>query len=182
MSLFVAFLRGINVGGRRVSGNDLRTCLGALGLTDVTTFRASGNVVFTADGGSEDELTARIEKALAKSLGYEVPVFLRSGAEVRAIAGHEPFSPAEMRRLGGKLQVSLLPAAPPAAARKKVLGMATDEDRLAIRGRELYWLPSGGIMKTALDLDGIEKLIGPSTRRTKGVIEDIAVRYCAART
>jgi len=179
MSLYVAFLRGINVGGHRVGSTDLRGHLEELGLTDVATFRASGNVVFTASGASEKQLIGRIEKGLAKSLGYEVPVFLRSGAEVRAIARHDPFSAADLSRLGGKLQVSLLPAAPPAGVRKQVLAMATDEDRLAIRGRELYWLPSGGIMKTALDLDAIDRLIGPSTRRTKGVIEDIAARYCS---
>jgi uncharacterized protein (DUF1697 family) len=170
MSLYVAFLRGINVGGHRVGSNDLRAHLEELGLTDVATFRASGNVVFTAGRASEKQLTSRIEKGLAKSLGYEVPVFLRSGAEVRAIARHDPFSAADLHRLGGKLQVSLLPAAPSAGVRKQVL---------AIRGRELYWLPSGGIMKTALDLDAIDRLIGPSTRRTKGVIEDIAARYCS---
>ena len=178
MSRYVAFLRGINVGGHRVSSADLRSHLGELGFRDVITFRASGNVVFTAAGASEEELTGRIEKALAKSLGYEVPVFLRSVAEVRAIAGHEPFPAALVRASGGKLQVSLLPAKPPAGARKKVLGMATDEDRLAIRGRELYWLPSGGMLESALDLKAIESLIGPSTRRTKNMLEQIAAKHC----
>jgi hypothetical protein len=60
-----------------------------------------------------------------------------------------------------------------------VLELSTDSDRLAFGVRELYWLPSGGMMQTELDLKLIDRLLGPSTRRTKGTIEQLARRHFA---
>jgi uncharacterized protein (DUF1697 family) len=144
----------------------------------VETFRASGNVVFTA-GGGEKALAERIEAGLGEGLGYEVPVFLRSGAEVREIAGREPFDLKRVEESGGKLQVSLLRRPPAAKARREALALATEEDLLAIEGRELYWLPSGGLLESKLDLKAIDALVGPDTRRTMGTIEQIAAKHCA---
>jgi uncharacterized protein (DUF1697 family) len=173
-----AFLRGVNVGRhRRVGKEDLRASFEAAGFDDVDTFRTSGNVVFGGADGSVDDMKSRIEAALAKSLGYDVTVFVRSADEVRAIAASEPFPTKQVEQSKGKLQVSLLPAAPPAPAKKEVLTMATDDDRLAFGDRELYWLPSGGQMETELDLSAIEKLVGPTTRRTMGTLEQLAAKY-----
>ena len=102
-------------------------------------------MIFAPTTASEGALTKTIEAGLGEALGYEVPVFLRSCAEVAAIAAQEPFAAKLVAASKGKLQVTLLAKKPTAAARKKVLALATDEDRLAIEGRELYWLPSGGI-------------------------------------
>jgi uncharacterized protein (DUF1697 family) len=176
----VAFLRGINLGrNRRIKNEALRAAFERLGFEAVATFRASGNVVFaSAKGGGEKALRRRIEGALAEDLGYEVVVFLRSAREVAAIAAREPFDPKAVAASKGKLQVSLLMEKPSAAARGKALALATDEDRLAIEGRELYWLPSGGTIDSTLDLKAIEKALGPDTRRTMGTIEQIAAKHC----
>ncbi len=176
---YVAFLRGMNLGGRRVKNEELKRCFGELGLSEVACFRASGNVVFEAQKDGEKRLAALIENGLAEALGYEVPVFLRSGKELRAIAAHEAFDPGVVEASQGKLQVSLLKKKPSAAVRRKALTMATDADRLAIDGRELYWLPSGGMLESTLDLDPIDSLLGLSTRRTKGTIEQIAAKHFA---
>jgi hypothetical protein len=77
----------------------------------------------------------------------------------------------------GKLQVSMLLEPPGAKVRREVLAMATDEDRLDIRGRELYWLPSGGMLDSSLDLKAIDAALGFSTMRTKGTIDLIAAKY-----
>jgi uncharacterized protein (DUF1697 family) len=66
-----------------------------------------------------------------------------------------------------------------ARARKEVLRMASDEDRLAFGERELLWLPSGGILDTALDFKSIGRLLGPTTTRTKGTVEQLAAKYFA---
>jgi uncharacterized protein (DUF1697 family) len=179
MDRYVAFLRGMNLGNRRIKNDELRGHFERMGMAEVATFRASGNVVFATDSGEpEAALAERVEEELDAMLGYDVPVFLRSGAEVTAIAAFAPFEPAVVEFSKGKLQVSLLQAEPPAAARAEVLALAGDEDRLAIEGRELYWLPSGGILDSQLDLKAIEALLGPDTRRTMGTIEQIAAKYC----
>lgn len=177
MGQYVAFLRGMNLGGRRIKNTELREEFEALGFADVACFRASGNVVFAAGRGSESELTAQIESGLGEALGYEVPVFLRSAAELRALAAHEPFDAAAVKASKGKLQVALLPKKPATRARKAALAEATDEDRLALEGRELYWLPSGGISESDLDLKAIETAVGPWTMRTMGTVEQIVAKY-----
>jgi uncharacterized protein (DUF1697 family) len=178
MSRFVAFLRGMNVGGHRLTNDELRGHFQAMGFTDVATFRASGNVVFAGDQRSVERVTELIEQELAARLGYAVPTFIRAAAEMREIAALQPFPARALASSGGKLHVSLLARAPTRTVREQVLSMASDEDRLAFEGRELYWLPSGGMLESGLDLDAIDRLLGPSTRRTKGTIELIATKHC----
>ena len=178
---YAAFLRGINLGKvRRISNADLKRHFEGMGLEEVGTFRASGNVIFTAGRESEAKLKSRVEKALKEALGYDVTVFLRDETELRAIAQLQPFPPATVARSKGKLQVSMLPKKPAAKARDAVLAVATEDDPLAFGERELYWLPSGGQMESELDLNAIEKLVGPTTRRTMGTIEQIAAKHFAA--
>ncbi|HEY5045188.1 MAG TPA: DUF1697 domain-containing protein [Solirubrobacteraceae bacterium] len=183
MSDYAAFLRGINVGGHRISSVELRARFEELGFRAVSTFRASGNVIFAAASGKppgETEMNARIEAGLAAALGYEVPVFLRTAEEIEKIAAHQPFAQALIEASKGKLQVAMLSARPTAGERKEILALADDEDRLAFGARELYWLPSGGILDSALDLKVIGKLLGLTTTRTKNTVEQIATKYFAA--
>jgi uncharacterized protein (DUF1697 family) len=174
---YAAFLRGINVAGRRAASEELRACFAALGFDRVATFRASGNVVFASDGGRPGELAERIEPALAAALGYEVRAFLRTDAEMRAMAELRPFPADAVEASAGKLQVIMLLERPPKRVRDEMLALATEEDRLAFGDRELYWLPSGGMLESSLDRRGIEKAIGPTTTRTKGTVDLMAGKY-----
>jgi uncharacterized protein (DUF1697 family) len=176
---YAAFLRGMNVGGHRLTNDELRSHFATIGFAEVATFRASGNVVFAADERSPQEVTEHVEQGLAELLGYAVPTFIRSDSEVRAIAAQQPFAPDQLRAAGGKLQVSLLGASPTPDVRSEVLSLANDEDALCFGERELYWLPSGGLLESVLDLRGVDRLLGPSTMRTKGTIELIASKHCA---
>src|ERR1700694_426953 len=141
MERHAAFLRGMNVGGHRLSNEELRSHLTALGFLEVATFRASGNVVFGGGEEPEDALTARIEAGLAASLGYAVPTFVRTAAEVRAIADYDPFPAGVPSSFAGKLQVGLLAQKPSASVVRQALALAGEQDMLALHGRELYWLP-----------------------------------------
>ena len=178
MPRYVAFLRGMNLGGRRITNKDLQACFADLGFDGLATFRASGNVIFEADGGGIAKLSTRIEDGLADALGYDVPVFLRTAAQVVAIAEHQPFTTKVVEASKGKLQVGMLPKKPSKSAQDKVLAMATTEDKLAIRESELYWLPSAGLLDSPLDLKLIAKLLGDMTVRTKGTVDLIAAKHC----
>lgn len=177
MPRYVAFLRAINIGGRRVSSEQLASCLDGAGFTNVVNFRASGNLIFDAPRQSEPALTKRVDEALTSALGFEVRSFLRTAAQVRGIAAFEPFPPEIRARSHGKLQVALLAKRPSKRVRDEVLALATDADPLAVSGRELYWLPSGPTMQTDLDLRLLDKLVGENTRRTKGMITEIAAKF-----
>lgn len=178
MPRYAAFIRAVNLGrNRRVSGAELATLFGELGLEGVASFRTSGNVVFETGREARAKLNGRIEKHLEDALGHAAVVFLRTESEVRAIAEHEPFESKLVEGSKGKLQVVLLTERPAAQARKKALSLATDDDRLAFGDRELYWLPSAGTQQSGLDQKALGRLLGSTTVRTKGTIDQLVVRY-----
>ncbi|MFT3863442.1 MAG: DUF1697 domain-containing protein [Solirubrobacterales bacterium] len=179
MERYVAFLRGMNLGNRRIKNPELVTHFEAMGLEDVATFRASGNVVLVDPAGeTEAKLQARLEAELDERLGYDVAVFLRSAAEVTEIAAREPFPVAAIERSKGKPQVQLLAKKPSAKAAKEALALAGEDDLMVVEGRELHWLPSVGLSATEVDLKALDAALGKGTMRTAGTIEAIATKYC----
>jgi len=180
---YAAFLRAVNLGStRKTSSAELKSAFEGMGLEDVATFRTSGNVIFSAGRRSSARLQAELEKGLEQAFGFDVDIFLRSDKELLALAEHRPFDPALVDASDGKLQVTLLAELPDKRTREQVLAHATDEDRLAFGERELFWLPSGRMLESGLDLKAIGKLIGTNTMRTKGTIELIAEKFFGSRT
>jgi uncharacterized protein (DUF1697 family) len=179
VALYAAFLRGMNVGGHRLTNVELCAHFTAMGFAEVASFRASGNVVFAGSPEADEIVAASIERGLRKALGYAVPTFIRATGEVREIAAMEPFERERVEASTGKLQVALLGARPSAADRGAVLALESDADRLAFGERELYWLPRGGMSDSELDLKAIEQRLGAMTVRTKNTIEQIASRHFA---
>jgi uncharacterized protein (DUF1697 family) len=91
MPRYVALFRGINVGkAKRIAMADLRKLLEKLGYTEVKTLLNSGNAIFTGDSGAASAHAQRIRTAVAKRLGVDAIVVVKSAAEVAAImAGNE---------------------------------------------------------------------------------------------
>lgn len=88
---YLALLRGINVGGKNlVKMADLRAAFEALELADVSTYIASGNVLFRAPRQKRAELTGRIESALSKTFGVELKVVLLTEAQLRSVIEGAP--------------------------------------------------------------------------------------------
>ena len=90
MGVWVAFLRGINLGKRQVKMAELRTCLEAAGFSDIKTVVASGNVRLGAQGDAE-AIKAKLEQAIETQLGFKVGVVLRSEADVTTMLKDHPF-------------------------------------------------------------------------------------------
>ncbi len=76
MHHYVAFLRGINLGNRRLKMDELRRLFEQLKFTDVATFIASGNVLFASKSADRQKLAQTIAAHLHKSLDYPVDTFL----------------------------------------------------------------------------------------------------------
>jgi uncharacterized protein (DUF1697 family) len=170
---YAAFLRAINTGGHKVTMERLRSLVGELGFDEVATVINSGNVLFATDETNVSELESRIENHLNDALGFESTTFVRTAAEVARIASHEPFPGGE----GGdnKLHVMFLHRAPTAAVKRRVLALATAEDELAVRGREVYWLRHGPLMSATVDSDELGRILaGPTTVRTANTVRRIA--------
>ncbi|WP_052668676.1 DUF1697 domain-containing protein [Nitriliruptor alkaliphilus] len=178
---YAAFLRGINLGKRRVTGPELCAPFEGLGFTEVASFLASGNVVFeTDDDAGAGELGTRIASALEEALGYEVLTFLRSVAELAAIVARTPFTADQLARSTGKPQVLLLPREPAADDAAAALAHGSDDDVLVLDGRELHWLPSGGVSQSDLDLTAIGRAVGPVTIRTANTLSRMHTKFFAA--
>ncbi len=185
MGRMVAFLRAINVGGRRVTMETLRALFQNMGLENVQTVLAAGNVIFEAPDDEEEEaLARRMEGALAAGLGYEVAVMLRSGAEVTAVVQGSPFAAVE-RGPEATVYVMFLREEVTAVAAQRLEAGSNEIDELRVLGREVHWLyrrgrgestvgngaleRALGVAGTARNLNTVERLVGklssPSGRR-----------------
>jgi uncharacterized protein (DUF1697 family) len=180
MDRYVAFLRGMNLGRRRIKNDELSACFEAMGFANVRTFLASGNVILDTEKTSSARLEAVIESRLGDSLGYAVPTFIRTAQEIVSIVEHVPFTTSELTKSKGKAQVAFVANTPGATARTAALKLSTAADRLAILGRELYWLPQGGLSDSELDTSLLRKILGTMTVRTRPTVERIAGRYLAS--
>lgn len=89
---YVAFLRGINVGGNTmIKMEELKRTFEALGCKDSKTVLASGNVIFTTSQIDAVVLTKKIEESLKKTFGFVITVILRTGAEMQTLIAANPF-------------------------------------------------------------------------------------------
>lgn len=184
MARYIAFLRGINVGGHQVKMGDLRGMFEGVGLGNVATFIASGNVIFESDD-RDVALTKRIEGHLRDTLGYEVPTFLRTDAELARIAAHRPFP--DLDGADGTSYVGFLYRRPKAAAARAVAALSNQTDRVLVHDRELYWHIRGGLTDSTLGVPALEKALGsvPTTVRNLNTVRRLAAKYPpapAART
>lgn len=159
MIRYVAFLRAINVGGHTVTMAKLAACFEALGLTDVSTFIASGNVIFTTATTRADVLERSIAGHLGDALGFDVDTFLRTDREVATIAGHRAF-PAARVAAAGAFNVGFLAAPLGSAGRRALLALRTDHDDFHIHGREIYWLCDTKQSESAFSNAVLERAVG----------------------
>jgi uncharacterized protein (DUF1697 family) len=165
MARYVAFLRAVNVGGRTVRMSELVQRLGALGLSEVTTFIASGNVCFGAEGDPR-ELSRRIEAELLAWLGYPVATMVRTWEELEALVASNPFK-GVARAPDAKLYVAFLWETPARRAKLPVVSAKDGMTLFRVAGREAFLvaerLASGAFGVPNLN---IEKLLGvPATTR-----------------
>jgi uncharacterized protein (DUF1697 family) len=169
---YVAFLRAINVGGHTVKMDRLRAEFEALGLRDVTTFIASGNVLFSTASDDAAALEQRIERRLEKTLGYEVATFLRTPAELAMLVREEPHRD---RDESATLWTGFLKAGVPDDVRAKLRALCSDVEDVDARGREVFWLRRSIEMAALRTGAKIDKALGtPVTFRNVTTVRKLA--------
>lgn len=176
----VAFLRAINVGGRRVTNDELAAAISGEGFGDVATYQAAGNVILDPGDLAAADVERRIEAALTKALGFTSEVFVRAPAQITGLLDRQPFQPDDVAAAAAKPQIGFLRQAPSRETTNAVLALATPRDHLALIGRELRWLPLDGVGRAALDLAALGRLLDPYTVRSRTTIEHIHTKYLAA--
>lgn len=179
MPRYAAFLRAVNVGGRVVKMEKLRQLFEGCGFTGVSTHLASGNVLFTAGRGRASRVEEKIEMALGSALGWEVPVFLRTPAELTAVAALQPF-PAEDVATAHALYVGFLKEPPGPEPHALLHGLRTPTDELAVHGREIWWLSRVRTAGSELSGGSLEKVLGrPATFRNVTTVRAVAARLAS---
>jgi uncharacterized protein (DUF1697 family) len=159
----VAFLRAINVGGHIVKMDRLRQLFEELGLTNVETFIASGNVIFDSRA-SAATLEGRIERHLENALGYAVTTFIRPVSTLSAVMTSHPFATEEATSYA--MYVGFLKATPDAEHLAKLSALESREDTFHIHDRELYWLCRTRLSDSAITNARLERALGgPATLR-----------------
>jgi uncharacterized protein (DUF1697 family) len=175
MPRFAAFLRAVNVGGRVVKMQALKSALESMGLDDVESFIASGNLVFASKGGKG--LDAKIAAGLEKACGFEVPVFVRTIEEVAAAAAHDPFPNRDAARFPTYL-VGFLSKNLDAAGVERISSLETPEDRFHVRGRDFWWLSKHHQARPAITGRQLERALGqPTTLRNVNTVRRMAEKF-----
>ena len=166
MPVYVAMLRGINVGGNKIIKMDrLRASFESLGFEQVQTYIQSGNIVFKAGKASSTALSKKIEDRIVKDFGFPASVVLRASQEIAGAIAANPYvkDPAiEMERL----HVMFLRDAPAPETLKELARLTTKPDRSHCSGKEIYFHLPNGVARSSLANNPIERrLLSQATMR-----------------
>ena len=175
MGVYIALLRGINVGGRnKLPMKDLARMFEGAGCTDVRTYIQSGNVVFRADEALAGRIGGLIVATIEEELGYQVPVVVRSAEQLeRAVAGN-PFAGDEVD--DKQLHVAFLAEEPKEAAVAELDPERSPPDRFEISGREIYMHLPNGVARSKLSNAYFDRVLATVStvrnwRTTKRLLE-----------
>jgi uncharacterized protein (DUF1697 family) len=160
MTIYVALLRGINVGGhKQVSMADLRDFLRQLGLTEVRSLLQSGNLVFRSAARTGAHLERLLEAEAGKRLDLQTDFFVRTAEEWKAVVAHNPFRK-EAERDPGHLVVMFLKDAPDVKDVEALQAAITGSEVVRAQGRHAYIVYPSGIGRSRLTNTLIEKKLG----------------------
>jgi len=178
MRHYIAFLRGINVGGHRVKMDRLRELFEELGLSNVSTFIASGNVIFSTDSDDVEALSDQIERHLSRGLGYDVATFLRSPTQLDEIASFRAPDSGEGGVSNHSVYVVLLRAPASDELRSSFAGLCTEMDDILVSGTEIYWQIQGKLSESPLFGRGLDGALQglPTTMRNMNTLRRLAAK------
>ena len=164
MPRFIALLRAVNVGKRKLPMAQLRAMAAELGWSAAETYIQSGNLVFTASGSAGD-LEAKLEAAIAKRFGFHSDVMIRSAAQWRSLVRANPFE-REAEKEPNRVLAGLPKAPLPGGAAAALAEKAGGGERVAQAGGGLWFHYPQGVGRSKLTPALIDRLAGsPVTAR-----------------
>lgn len=169
---WVFWLRSVNVGGHnRLPMAELRALVTELGGADVRTFIQSGNVVCTLDPRPVEPFRVALADAVEARFGFSCPVVARAAPALREALAHDPFPEVPDKRWA----LAFLGAAPdPARAAVLERWLGRDE-RLSLRGTDLYLHLPAGVGGTQLTSDRLDRALGTvATLRNRATVRAVA--------
>jgi uncharacterized protein (DUF1697 family) len=163
VTAYVALLRAVNVGGRQLKMEALRQVAADLGFESPRTFIASGNLLFLSNK-RETDVKHMLEDALRDQFSAPVEVMVRTGREMAAVAGANPFSQEPGNRVGAIFYDH------PVSADMIESATGVDDERLALGTREIYVHFPSGQGRSKLKLGGK----APGTARNMNTVGKLA--------
>jgi uncharacterized protein (DUF1697 family) len=166
MTVFVALLRAVNVGGTSIIRMaDLKALCEDIGFGGVRTLLQSGNVVFTAKG-SDKAVAKKLADAIEKSHGFRPAIVIRTTGELADAMARNPF-PDAAKSEPNRLLVSFLAGPPAKDAAERLAAVKVDKEKLHLSGRQLYvHYADGGMGTSKVGNAVLERALGvPATAR-----------------
>jgi uncharacterized protein (DUF1697 family) len=155
MTVYVALLGGINVGGRTLKSARLHQIAVGCGFDDVSTFIQSGNVLFRSGAGAK-QVGAALHDAILETSGIDTRVAMRTAAQLGKVVATNPF--VDRSDDPTKLSVTFLfDGVRPTLSVLDPAEYAPDEVRVV--GREAYLHTPNGMGKTRL-VPAVAKKLG----------------------
>ena len=155
MTVYVALLGGINVGGRTLKMDSLRATAERCGFDDVSTFIQSGNVIFRSRKGAK-AVTAALHDAILEDAGIDTRIATRTAAQLQEVVGRNPFL--DRSDDPTKLSVTFLfDSVTPTLSAVDPAVYAPDE--VQVIGREAYLHTPNGMGRTKL-VPAVAKKLG----------------------
>ena len=181
MTRYVAFLRAVNLAGRRaVKMQDLKKAFEALPVKNVQTFIASGNVIFDTAVKDPAALERKAEALLEKSFGFDIDTFLRSLGDLERIAECGPFRDIAASGHGGTVYVGFLRTAPGPDVQRRVKAVSTDVHEFRLIGREVLWLRRDLPGALEAPVPALDKVLGlRTTFRNVRTVKRLVEKYSA---
>ena len=164
MTIYVGFLRAVNVAGHNKLGmDDLRELLVALGMKDVQSLLQSGNLVFQSDIAPTERLEHMLEKAAEQRLGLQTEFLVRTSKELSAVIAGNPFKE-EAATDPSHLLVMFLKSVPDRSKVAALQSAIKGRERIRAKGRQAYIVYPDGIGRSRLTTKVLEE--GLDTRGT----------------
>jgi uncharacterized protein (DUF1697 family) len=158
--MYAAFLRGVNLAGKRkLAMADLRAMLAAIGYTEGQSLLNSGNVVFRCRARSSAEVERTLEREIETRLGLPTHVHVRTAAELASVLAENPF-PAEAKQDPSHLLVLFLKEAPGAQGLAALRAAIPGRERVGVHGRHAYLVYPDGIGRSRLTNALLDKHLG----------------------
>lgn len=153
---YIAFLRGINVGGKnKIKMETLREMFAALGFENVKSYINSGNVIFEMQKTDDKKLAAKIEKAIEKEFALLIKVMVRSMSEIKEIVENNPFK--GQFENDKDLHVFFLDEELPEEKREQLLSNNNENEMFAVSNREIFCLLRVSFLDSLIGKDYIGK-------------------------
>ncbi len=178
MTIYIAFLRGINVGGKnRIKMADLKSMFEAMGLWRVETYIQSGNIIFETEEKEED-LRIKIEQELKNNFSIVTNVILRSAQELEVLLRECPFTAEEIERAqalnteGESFYVNLMEDNLPRESLEKLQRYQSETDEFRTNNRNMYLLLQHSIRNSKL-AGSLQRLDMPGTVRNWNCLNKI---------